>query len=87
MIQEEFDELATRADLPAAEKAELAALQTKLKDYERTARDVLEVGRSDAAMATMKLGQTDDKYVGVEEDIRKILAVIAVTRLPLCATW
>jgi len=77
LIQEEFDELATRADLTAAEKAELAALQTKIKDYERTTRDVLEVGRTDAAMATMMLGQTDDKYVGVEEDIRKILAVIA----------
>jgi methyl-accepting chemotaxis protein len=77
LIQEEFDELATRADLTAAEKAELAALQTKLKNYERTARDVLEVGRTDAAMATMMLGQTDDKYVGVEEDISKILAVIA----------
>ena len=36
LIQEEFDELATRADLTAAEKAELAALQTKLKNYERT---------------------------------------------------
>ena len=77
LIQEEFDELATRADLTAAEKAELAALQTKLKNYERTARDVLEVGRTDAAMATMMLGQTDDKYVGVEKDISKILAVIA----------
>jgi nitrogen fixation/metabolism regulation signal transduction histidine kinase len=77
LIQEEFDELATRADLTAAEKAELTALQTKIKDYERTTRDVLEVGRTDAAMATMMLGQTDDKYVGVEEDIRKILAVIA----------
>jgi methyl-accepting chemotaxis protein len=77
LIQEEFDELATRADLTAAEKAELAALQTKLKNYERTARDVLEVGRTDAAMATMMLGQTVDKYVGVEEDISKILAVIA----------
>ena len=77
LIQEEFDELATRADLTAAEKAELGALQTKIKEYERTTRDVLEVGRTDAAMATMMLGQTDDKYVGVEEDIRKILAVIA----------
>jgi methyl-accepting chemotaxis protein len=77
LIQEEFDELATRADLTAAEKAELTALQTKIKEYERTTRDVLEVGRTDAAMATMMLGQTDDKYVGVEEDIRKILAVIA----------
>ena len=76
LIQEEFDELATRADLTAAEKAELAALQTKLKDYEHTARDVLEVGRTDSAMATMMLGQTDDKYVGVEDDIRKILAAI-----------
>ena len=77
LIQEEFDELATRADLTAAEKAELAALHTKIKEYERTTRDVLEVGRTDAAMATMMLGQTDGKYVGVEEDIRKILAVIA----------
>ena len=50
LIQEEFDELATRADLTAAEKAELTALQTKIKDYERTTRDVLEVGRTDAAI-------------------------------------
>jgi methyl-accepting chemotaxis protein len=77
LIQEEFDELAARADLTDGEKAELAVLQTKLKEYERTARDVLDVGRTDAAMATMMLGQTDDKYIGVEDDIRKILTAIA----------
>jgi methyl-accepting chemotaxis protein len=76
LIEEEIDELATRADLTAAEKVDLAALQTKLKDYEHTAKDVMEVGRTDAAMATMMLEQTDDKYIRVERDIRNILAAI-----------
>src|SRR6185437_6770986 len=76
LIEEEFDELATRPDLTAAEKDDLAALRTKLKDYEHTAKDVMEVGRSDAAMATMMLEQTDDKYISVERDIRNILASI-----------
>jgi methyl-accepting chemotaxis protein len=76
LIEEEFDELATRPDLTAAEKDDLAALRTKLKDYEHTAKDVMEVGRSDAAMATMMLEQTDDKYISVERDIRNLLASI-----------
>jgi methyl-accepting chemotaxis protein len=76
LIEEEFDELATRPDLTAAEKDDLATLRTKLKDYEHTARDVMEVGRSDAAMATMMLEQTDDKYISVERDIRNILTSI-----------
>jgi adenylate cyclase len=55
LIEEEFDELATRPDLTAAEKDNLAALRTKLKDYEHTAKDVMEVGRSDAAIENARL--------------------------------
>ena len=37
---------------------------------------MLDVGATDAAMATMMLGQTDDRFTGIENDIRKILMAI-----------
>ena len=54
-------------------RTDLDALQTNLKQYESTAKDVLDVGTTDPAMATMMLGQTDDKFTSIEGDIRKIL--------------
>jgi len=76
VVDEKFDELAARSDLSAVEKADLDALRPELAKYERTARDVLDVGSTDAAMATMMLGQTDDRFTGIEVDIRKILTAI-----------
>ena len=54
----------------------LNALQAKLAQYQSTANDVLDVGSTDAAMATMMLGQTDDRFTSIENDIRKILTAI-----------
>ncbi len=72
-VRENFKELAARPDLSAAEKTDLDALQAKLTQYQSTAKDVLDVGATDAAMATMMLGQTDDKFTSIETDIRKLL--------------
>ena len=75
-VQENFKKLAARPDLSAAEKTDLSALQAKLTQYQSTAKDVLDVGATDAAMATMMLGQTDDKFTSIETDIRKLLTAI-----------
>jgi methyl-accepting chemotaxis protein len=75
-IQQDFKRLAGRPDLSAAERADLGALDIKLAQYRSTANDVLDVGATDAAMATMMLGQTDDRFTGIENDIRKILMAI-----------
>ncbi|MGB3744677.1 MAG: methyl-accepting chemotaxis protein [Xanthobacteraceae bacterium] len=76
-IKKSFDELAARPDLSAQVKTELSALEGKLQKYESTARDVLDVGRTDPPMATMMLGQTDDSFTGIEAYIRKILNAIS----------
>ena len=75
-IQKAFQALAARPDLSVAEKTDLGALETKLEKYQSTAKDVLDVGSSDPAMATMMLGQTDDRFTSIENDIRKLLAAI-----------
>jgi methyl-accepting chemotaxis protein len=76
LLQQNFQQLAARPNLSLAEKADLDALQTKLAKYQSTAKDVLEVGSTDAAMATMMLGQTDDRFTSIENDVRKILTAI-----------
>ncbi len=76
VIQQNFKELSARPDLTAMEKADLNALGGKLAQYRKTANDVLNVGSTDPAMATMMLGQTDDKFTSIEGDIRKILTAI-----------
>ena len=72
-VETSFNELAARRDLSAGIKTELSALDRKLQKYESTARDVLDVGRTDPPMATMMLGQTDDSFTEIESNIREIL--------------
>src|SRR6516164_9339401 len=72
-VARNLDELTARGDLSAGIKAELGALDQKLQKYEGTARDVLDVGRTDPPMATMMLGQTDDSFTEIESNIREIL--------------
>ena len=75
-LRTSFNELAARGDLSAGIKAELRALDQRLQKYEGTARDILDVGRTDPPMATMMLGQTDDSFTEIEGNIRKILNAI-----------
>ena len=75
-IQKNFTELAARPDLSAVEKADLNALRTELKQYQSTANDVLDVARTDPPMGTMMLGQSDDGFTSIDDDIRKVLSEI-----------
>jgi len=74
VAQKTFGELVTRPDLTATTMIDIDALRAKLTQYEHTAEQVIDVGSLDAPMATMMLGQTDDIFTSIENDIRKILA-------------
>ena len=77
VINQNFNELAARPDLPMTAKPDLDLLREKMKKYEATARDVLDVGGTDAPMATMMLGQTDDTFSSIEIDVRRFLNAIS----------
>ena len=77
VIQLNFAELTARPDLSAAERTDLNTLGARLKQYEATAKDVLEVGGRDPPMGTMMLGQTDDGLTSIEGDVHKLLSGIA----------
>ncbi|MGA8610501.1 MAG: MCP four helix bundle domain-containing protein, partial [Xanthobacteraceae bacterium] len=69
--------LALRSDLSTEERATLQQLLTKWQDCKSKARDTLEVGRTDAAMATMMIGETDDSFKAVDSDLKRM--VLAIT--------
>ena len=65
-----IDDLSQRQDLSAEEKASLQDLTIKWQKGIRQAKDTIDVGQSDSAMATMMLGQTDDSFKAVYSDIQ-----------------
>ena len=75
----DFKGLSERSDLSAKEKSDLKDLIAKWKQYESSARDTLDVGSTDAAMATMMLGQADDKFAAVANDIKAMANTVAWT--------
>ena len=64
--------LANRTDLTATQKRQLKDLIAKWKSYEGSARDTIDVGSSDAAMGTMMLAVTDDKFVALANDFQQM---------------
>lgn len=76
VTERNFDELSKRPGLSRVVMIDLDALHAKLQKYEGTAKEVLDIGSTDAPMATMLLGQADDNFTSIEDDIRKILVVI-----------
>jgi len=64
--------LAGRADLSAGQKAELKDLVARWKDYEGAARDTLDIGSTDAAMATMMLGGADEKFMALAAGFQRM---------------
>ena len=71
-INADIATLANRADVSATQKADLQALILKWKSFEAAAKDTIEVGSTDASMATMMLGQADEKFVALAADFQKI---------------
>src|SRR5450759_386484 len=76
-INLDLETLAARSDLSAKEKLDLKNLISKWKEYESSALDTIEVGSTDAAMATMMLGQTDDKFTAVANDFKRMANSVA----------
>ena len=73
-LSERIAALAKRPDLSAEERATLNALLVKWGDCKSKAKDTIDVGQTDAAMATMMIGQTDDSFKAVDADFEKMSA-------------
>ncbi len=73
-LSERVAALAKRPDLSAGERATLNALLVKWNDCKSKAKDTIEVGQTDAAMATMMIGQTDESFKAVDADFEKMSA-------------
>ena len=76
-IDLDLKNLAGRSDLSAKENSALKDLISKWEQYEKSALDTIEVGSTDAAMATMMLGQTDDKFTAVANDFKSMANSVA----------
>lgn len=79
ILSARIDALTKRSDLSAAERADLNALVSKWVKCRSQAKDTIDVGQTDAAMATMMLGQTDDSFKAVDGDFEKLSETIAAT--------
>ena len=62
--------LAQRSDLSSAEQTNMQELLSKWEICKRHAKDTIDVGQTDAAMATMMLGQTDDTFNDVDTEFQ-----------------
>ena len=62
--------LAGRDGLPGSERDELLELSAKWRECARKAQDTIEVGQTDAPMATMMLTETDDAFQAVDTDLQ-----------------
>jgi methyl-accepting chemotaxis protein len=70
-----IDDLSHRPDLSAEERASLQQVAVKWAKFKSQAKDTIDVGASDAPMATMMLGQTDDSFRAVDSDLQKLSLV------------
>ena len=70
-----IDDLSHRPDLSAEERASLKEVAAKWVKFKSQAKDTIDVGQTDAPMATMMLGQTDDSFRAVDSDLQKLSLV------------
>ena len=71
--------LSARPDLTEKEISDLKDLIAKWRKYESSARDTLDIGKTDAAMATMMLGEADDRFAAVANAIKAMTNSAALT--------
>lgn len=69
--------LTRRPDLSGDETLALKELLTKWQNCQAQTRDTIDVARTDAPMATMMIGQTDDSFEAVDADLRKMSQALA----------
>ena len=71
--------LAQRPDLTSLERPAMQGLLTKWQNCKNQAKDTIDVGQTDAPMATMMIGQTDDTFKAVDTDLQDLSAAISYT--------
>jgi len=69
--------LGQRRDLSSLERTAMQGLLAKWQICKSQAKDTIDVGQTDAAMATMMLGQTDDTFKAVDTDFQDLSAAIS----------
>ncbi len=67
--------LAKRDDLSPQQKLALQQIVGIWRSADVQARDTLEIGQTDAPMATMMMGQTDDIFKSLDSDLRRLSEV------------
>src|SRR6516165_9805970 len=71
--------LARRPDLSASERKSMQELLSQWQVCKEHAKDTIDVGESDAAMATMMLGQTDETFKAVDATFQNLSNAISET--------
>ena len=71
--------LAQRPDLSASERKSMQELLGQWQICKEHAKDTIDVGESDAAMATMMLGQTDETFKAVDATFQNLSNAISET--------
>jgi methyl-accepting chemotaxis protein len=71
--------LAQRPDLSSLERTNMQELLAKWEICKSHAKDTIDVGQTDAAMATMMLGQTDDTFEDVDKELQSLSRAISGT--------
>ena len=69
--------LGRRPDLSSLERTAMQGLLAKWQICKNQAKDTIDVGQTDAPMATMMLGQTDDAFKAVDTDVQDLSAAIS----------
>jgi diguanylate cyclase (GGDEF)-like protein/PAS domain S-box-containing protein len=72
LLKERLSNLSTRSDLSADEVATISRLGAKWDKYQSSAEDTLDVGASDAAMASLMLEGTNDEFQKVAHDLERL---------------
>ncbi len=67
-ISGQMERLSQRVDLTATERGQLKALREAWQKCAAQAKDTIDVASQDAAMGTMMLGQTDEKFEAVNAE-------------------
>jgi signal transduction histidine kinase len=78
VLSDRIGALAQRQDLSSQEGTRLRQLWAVWQDCRGKAKDTIDVGKTDAAMATMMLGETDDSFKAVDTELKEMsLAITA----------
>jgi diguanylate cyclase (GGDEF)-like protein len=73
-LKSRVSSLVSQPNLALRERQDWIALQIKWQKYDRAARDTLDVAATDAPMATMMLGGTDDDFQQLANELHNLSA-------------